>query len=216
MTQMSDEQLIAFALNELPVEHRAAVERAMAAEPKAAARLALVRQSLESLAAARADAADWRVSATQKAALRELFAPRPADWLQATADRVREWVAQRVTSLMPGTPLVAGFRSGAASSHLMYACEDVEIDIRLSADESNPSAGEVGVMGFVSSDQPARAVVATRLRDRAERNLSLATSGEFDGKLASGAYELRIQFEDRTVVIPRIDLTGATDEPDAG
>ena len=205
------EQLVAYALGELSVDDAARIAAAVAGDPAVAQLLATVRATLATLADAQAESPDWAVSARQKAALQELFAPRTSDWLQATADRVREWVAQRVATLAPGTPSALGFRSGAAANHLTYVCDDVEIDLRLRPADADVAPPAIEVLGMVTADDEPHAVIATRLADQATHELRLTMAGGFAGELPGGAYEFRIQFADRTIIVPRVELAGDPD-----
>lgn len=202
----NSEQIVAYALGELDAAEARKLESLLKSDPALAKLSEEIRQAVASLTGAKQDAADWEVTEAQKVALKKIFSPCESGWLQATADRMHEWIARRVRTITPGTPGLAGFRSGAVAHHLVFECDDVEIDIGLRPASGETSPPAASLLGMVTADEMPQRIFALRLSDRVETELPFNEQGNFTGQLEAGDYELHLAFGDRTVVVPRIEI----------
>ncbi len=209
-TQARMTLLMAYVLNELPVERKAALETELAANAKLRGELAQARALLTLLTEHGRDAANWEVNASQRRRLHALLADRDVSWLSAAAERAREWIACLVYD--SASPQAAvGLRGATRERHLIYQFDQGELDLRFSPLGPYDAAGSpqrVELLGQVSGPSAFSSAVLRR-RDAQALEAPLDADGVFDIALEPGEYELTLQGAERAIVIPVLEISGA-------
>lgn len=204
MSEAGMDTLVAFVAEELAPGEAALVERLAAQHAALHARLDRVRAVLGTLRSARADAQSWHVPEALRERLKALHPPQAPGWLAQAADHVRELLAGLVLDTRASGPVLAGFRGGDQRRHLIYSAEQTEVELHLLA-TSDPQ--RVIVMGQVHDPEIPQQVWVRQLVGGQQVGLAVGADGVFETELPAGLYEAGVQFAERRVTIPAIELS---------
>lgn len=201
--QIDDQTLLDYAAGTLDAERRAAVERAVQADAELAATVRRYQMTAGTFATDDSVEPPAHVVAAAKA----IVDREPLSDADRLFDAVRTVIASLVYDSRVQPASVRSTTTGAPVM-LTFAVEDVSLDLQITpGDSSRPN--DRRVIGQVSAESGAAPFELSVHTSAGERTLRQNISAEsaFTLNLVAGRYEFRVSIDDRTVVIPDIDLT---------
>jgi hypothetical protein len=204
---VSNEDLIALALGELDPARRSNVQARVAASPEAARTLASVTLAVQTM---RTDDSISPPAEVVQRVLGLMRAEAPAspslmDIAARVADHVQEYLCRLVRDTLT-EPALAGFRGTTEARHLSFECDIAEIDIQVSANDSDTRRTIRGQVAPLNDDIVARIAWRSTLTGSPEQEVPANASGVFVLECPVGVYELSARVGDSVVRIPPINV----------
>ncbi|MCC6970262.1 MAG: hypothetical protein IT434_08580 [Phycisphaerales bacterium] len=204
---VSNEELVALALDELDPARRSEVQAQVAASPEAARTLASVKLAVQTMRTDDSVAPPAEVVQRVLGLMRTEAPASPSlmDIASRVADHVQEYLCRLVRDTM-ADPALAGFRGTTESRHLSFECDIAEIDIQVSPNGNDSRRIIRGQVAPLNDDIVARIAWRSTLTGSPEQEVAADSSGVFVLECPVGVYELSACVGASVVRIPPINV----------